>query len=218
MFGVRKAALFDLDGVIVDTAKYHYLAWGEIANSLGFNFSKKQNEKLKCVSRRESLEILLSLGGINVSEEQKQHLMNEKNKLYIEYINKITAEDILEGSLDYILNLKDKGIKIGLGSASKNDKFILLKLGIINLFDVIIDGTCIKFSKPDPEVFLLGVEGLKLKPEDCVVFEDSQSGIEAAKNAGMYIVGIGDNNTLQNANIVVKNLNELLNNENPCAI
>ncbi len=205
-----KGALFDLDGVIVDTAKYHYLAWKRLAEELGFEFTQEHNEKLKGVSRMRSLEILLEVGGISSTEEEKLAMAEKKNNWYVEYIKEMDESEILKGAREYLLKLRDQGKKIALGSASKNAPVILKNLGITELFDAIIDGNKVSKAKPDPEVFLLGARELGLSPADCVVYEDAEAGIEAAKRAGMGTVGIGSRDILKEADVVVKGLYELL--------
>lgn len=205
-----KGAIFDLDGVLVDTAKYHFMAWKMLADKLGFDFTLEDNERLKGVSRMQSLEILLEIGGISVSEEKKQEYANEKNEAYVRLIESIGEEELLRGTKEYLTLLKEKGIKIALGSASKNAMMILNNLGIVQLFDVIIDGNKVNRTKPDPEVFVKAVQELGLASDDCIVFEDAVAGIEAAKNAGIATVGIGDRNVLSEADMVVKGLYELV--------
>ena len=204
-----KACLFDLDGVIVDTAKYHYLAWKKLANELGFDFTKDQNENLKGISRMESLKILLNIGGLTLDEAEKITLAEKKNNWYREYISKMTPDEILPGTVEFLEKLRNKGIKIALGSASKNAMTILNNVELVNQFDAIIDGTKTSNAKPNPEVFLLGAKQLGVSPCECVVFEDAKAGIEAAINAGMYSVGIGDPLVLNKANIVVSSLKEM---------
>ncbi len=206
-----KGAIFDLDGVIVDTAKYHYLAWKRLANEeLGFDFTEEQNEMLKGVSRVRSLEILLELGGQTRTAEEQEALCAKKNDWYVDSIKSIDESEILKGAKDYLIQLRKKGILISLGSASKNAVPILEGLGIIDLFDAIIDGNKVSKAKPDPEVFLKGAEALGLDPKDCVVFEDSAAGVEAAKAGGMYAVGIGTPEALPLADEHVEGLFELL--------
>ncbi|MGH4049782.1 MAG: beta-phosphoglucomutase [Clostridium sp.] len=204
-----KACLFDLDGVIVDTAKYHYLAWRRLALELGFDFTLQQNESLKGVSRMASLKILLDIGGITLSEAQKISLAEKKNNWYREFIATMTPDEILPGSKELLEKLRISGFKIALGSASKNSMTILNNVGLVNHFDVIIDGTKTSNAKPDPEVFLLGAKELGVLPSECVVFEDAKAGIEAAINGGMYSIGIGDPLVLNKANIVIASLAEM---------
>ncbi|ANE41449.1 beta-phosphoglucomutase [Fervidobacterium sp. SC_NGM5_O18] len=200
-----KACIFDLDGVIVDTAKYHYLAWKRLAKELGFEFTEKDNERLKGVSRMESLEILLSVGGIKIDDENvKLQLAEKKNKWYVEYINQMTKDEILPGVIEFLELLKSAGIKVAIGSASKNTITILERIGLKDFFDVIIDGTKISKAKPDPEVFLKAAEELSVRPEECCVFEDAVAGIQAAKSAGMKVIGVGDPTILKDADKVIQ--------------
>ncbi len=207
-----KAALFDLDGVIVDTAKYHFLAWQRLANELGFNFSEKDNERLKGVSRMRSLEILLEVGGLlgSFSESEMVEMTTRKNEWYVAYISKIDESEILKGTVTCLKGFKDLGIKIALGSASKNAMLILNNLKLTPYFDAIIDGTKTTKAKPDPEVFLLGAQAFGLEPEACVVFEDAQAGIEAAKIAGMKAVAVGKPENLQGYDRIVRGLYEVV--------
>jgi len=204
-----KGCIFDLDGVIVDTAKYHYIAWRELAHELGFLFTEKDNERLKGVSRMKSLEILLEVGGMSFSESRKKALAEKKNKRYVELINQLTPEDILPGARLFIENLKTKNIKTALGSASKNAMTILNKLEITNLFESIIDGTKVSKAKPDPEVFLKAAQELDLNPEECIVFEDAQAGIEAAKNGKMWAVAVGKPENLSGYNAIISSFSNI---------
>jgi beta-phosphoglucomutase len=205
-----KALIFDLDGVLTDTAKYHYLAWKELAADLGFDFKESDNERLKGVSRMRSLEILLEVGGIEATEEEKVKMAESKNTRYVEMLQQLNKSELLEGAEDYLKKLKAEGVLISLGSASKNAPLILDKLGITHLFDAIVDGNCVSKAKPDPEVFLKGAEMLGLNPADCVVFEDSQAGIEAARNAGCGVIAIDIGGVLTDADKYVKCLGDLL--------
>ncbi len=198
-----KALIFDLDGVIVDTAKYHYLAWKELADSLGFEFTKQHNERLKGVSRVKSLEILLEIGNLSFSEEKKHEFAVNKNKKYLEYVTKMDSSEILSGVINFIEDAKANNIKIALGSASKNAMTILKQIDILKYFDAVIDGTSVSKAKPDPEVFLKGAEALGMKPSECIVFEDAQAGVEAAINGGFYCVGIGGEEELGEANYLM---------------
>lgn len=198
-----KALIFDLDGVIVDTAKYHYLAWKELADELGFFFSREDNERLKGVSRMRSLEILLEVGGVELDEDVKQQLAAQKNERYVGMIKKMPADEILPGALSFLVAAKEKGFRIALGSASKNAMTILNQIKIGDLFDAIIDGNKVSQAKPDPEVFLKGAEELNIKPENCVVFEDAAAGIEAAHNGKMFCIGIGTKENLADADILI---------------
>lgn len=198
-----KGCLFDLDGVIVDTAKYHYLAWKRLAAELGFEFRKEDNERLKGVSRMASLDILLSVGGLCFDEEKKLEFAEKKNNWYVEYISAMDKSEILPGVEQFIKQLKAKGIKVGIGSASKNTMMILNNLEIAGLFDTIVDGNKVSKAKPDPEVFVLGAKELGLDVNNCVVFEDAEAGIEAGKRAGMKTIGIGSPQILKEADKVV---------------
>ncbi len=206
---MNKGFIFDLDGVIVDTAKYHYVAWKKIASDLDFDFTLAQNELLKGVSRLRSLDILLNIGGITKSDSERNVLATQKNELYLELIEKLDFNDLLPGSKTFIENAKDQAIKIALGSASKNAAYILKKLGIAHLFDARIDGTMVSNAKPDPEVFAKAAKLLGLNPANCLVFEDAQAGIDAAKNAGMKCIGIGDKQVLHGADLVVTGLDKI---------
>lgn len=205
-----QAGLFDLDGVIVDTAKFHYLAWRELANGLGFDISETQNEQLKGVSRMESLDIILDIGKVTLDDAEKLRLATVKNTRYVEMVGTIDASEILRGAREYLESLRARGIKVALGSASKNAEIILQNLGVRDLFDAVIDGTKITKSKPDPEVFLLGAKAVGVPASACVVFEDAAAGIQAAKAGGMYAVGIGHAENLPGADVVVPGLYALL--------
>ncbi len=201
--------IFDLDGVIVDTAKYHYLAWKNLADNLGFEFTETHNELLKGVSRVRSLEILLDIGKVDLSEDKKRDILVAKNEDYLKYIYKMGANEILPGVENLLNTLDALGIKYVLGSASKNAPLILNQVGLFDRFRGIVDGNSVSKAKPDPEVFLIGAEKLNLKPECCVVFEDAIAGIEAANKANMISVGVGDDNTLSDADFNFKNLTEI---------
>ncbi|UPK72517.1 beta-phosphoglucomutase [Chitinophaga filiformis] len=203
------ACIFDLDGVIVDTAVYHFKAWKRLANELGFNFTAAQNEKLKGVSRVRSLELILEWGGIQKSAAEQQELATRKNEWYVDMVHHMTPEEILPGAKELLESLRAAGIKTALGSASKNARVILEKVDILSLFDVVVDGNMVAASKPDPEVFLKGAEALGVAPERCVVFEDAIAGVEAGKAGGMKVVGIGEKDVLHEADLVVSGLHEI---------
>lgn len=194
-----EACLFDLDGVLVDTAKYHYLAWKRLAAELGFTFTEQDNERLKGVSREASLQILLEIGGLEPDEAARKELAQRKNNWYVESISRMDATEILPGALEFLQECRSQGIKTALGSASKNALLILNNTGLAPHFDAIIDGTKTSRAKPDPEVFLLGAEALGVAPSACVVFEDAEAGIEAAARAGMRSVGIGSSPAVEAA-------------------
>ncbi|WP_026899064.1 beta-phosphoglucomutase [Daejeonella oryzae] len=204
-----KACIFDLDGVIVDTAVYHFKAWKRLANELGFDFTEEDNEKLKGISRTQSLELILGWGGVSKTDEHKLELATLKNKWYVEMIDEMHPEEILPGTREFLESVRDAGYKTALGSASKNSVKILEKVNLINLFDVIVDGNEVTASKPDPQVFLEGARGLNVNPDECVVFEDAIAGVEAALAAGMKVVGIGSAETLTGADLVVSGLDKV---------
>jgi beta-phosphoglucomutase len=198
-----EACIFDLDGVIVDTAKYHYLAWKELAEELGFLFTEEDNERLKGVSRMRSLEILLEVGGITLDENRKLEIASQKNQQYVSYIEKMTPDEILPGVIDFLKSVRSKGIKTAIGSASKNTPLILERLQLNSYFDAVIDGNKVSEAKPNPEVFLKGAYELGLAPSNCIVFEDAAAGVEAAIRGGMKCVGIGRPENLPGADLVV---------------
>jgi len=201
-----EACIFDLDGVIVDTAVYHYQAWKRLANELGFDFTEAQNERLKGISRMRSLELILQWGGIHKTAAEQQALATRKNEWYVEMINQMTPQEILPGAKEFLEQVRSAGLSTALGSASKNSSAILERTALLPLFDAIVDGNTVTASKPDPEVFLKGAAALGIAPAHCVVFEDAIAGIEAAKAAGMKSVGIGDRETLTGADTVVPGL------------
>lgn len=201
--------IFDLDGVIVDTAKYHYLAWKNLSEELEIDFTKEHNELLKGVSRIRSLEIILELGNKQISDADFDRFLHKKNTDYLSYIEKMDESEILPGVLDALKWIKEKDGKIVLGSASKNAKPILEKVGLMGYFDAIVDGNDVSKAKPDPEVFLLGAERTNSKPEESVVFEDAIAGIQAANNAGMLSIGIGEMEVLKEADFVFQNFTEI---------
>jgi beta-phosphoglucomutase len=195
----KKAFIFDLDGVIVDTAKYHFLAWQKLAQELGIEFTPEHNEELKGVSRVRSLDIILELGNVHASQEEKNKWLIQKNEDYLSYLVDIDESEILPGVLPVLHYLKDKNQLIALGSASKNARPILEKTGILSLFDAIVDGNDVSNAKPDPEVFLRAAQLLNANYEDAIVFEDSVAGVQAANIAKMTSVGIGDASILHEA-------------------
>jgi beta-phosphoglucomutase len=187
----RKAVIFDLDGVIVTTDHYHYLAWKRMADEEGIYFDKHINERLRGVSRMESLEIILEKAKKEYSDGEKAELAERKNRYYKELLEELKPGDILPGVTDMLKELKQRQIKVAIGSSSKNTPFILEKINLSSYFDAVADGNSIKYSKPDPEVFLLAASKLAVKPEECVVVEDAEAGIEAALAGGMKAVGVG---------------------------
>jgi beta-phosphoglucomutase len=203
------ACIFDLDGVIVDTARYHFLAWKRLTDQLGIHFTEEDNERLKGVSRMASLEIILEIGNRKVDEGQKQKYATLKNNWYIDYISKMTPDEILPGSLEFIKELRNANIRVAIGSASKNTPMILERVGILELFDAVADGNIISKAKPDPEVFLKAAEMVGIKPGECAVFEDAVAGVQAARNAGMMCIGVGSPRILTQAHFVIPGLNEM---------
>ena len=196
---MSKAFIFDLDGVIVDTAKYHFMAWQKIAAELDIAFTPEHNEKLKGVSRVRSLDIILELGQISATQEDKNHWLRQKNEDYLSYIDNMNRDEILPGVEMTLQYLREHGQKIALGSASKNARPILEKVHLLQYFDAIVDGNDVTNAKPDPEVFVQAARLLGTDATQSVVFEDSEAGIEAANIAGMVSVGIGDANILSRA-------------------
>ncbi len=206
-----KAVIFDLDGVVVDTAKYHYMAWKKLAEDLGFDFDISHNERLKGVSRMESLNIVLEVGGItDSSQEQKEELAARKNSYYLSMIEKLDQSEILPGITEFLEKIRRAGYKTALGSASKSGGMILRKLGLAPQFDVIVDGNLVEKPKPDPEVFVKGAQLLGIPCEECIVVEDAKAGVEAAHAGHMKCIGIGDPEILGEAEKVVSSTKELI--------
>jgi beta-phosphoglucomutase len=201
--------IFDLDGVIVDTAKYHYLAWRKLANELGFEFSQEQNELFKGVSRKRCLEILLDIGKIKATQEQFDTWMIDKNVDYLAYIEKMDTKEILPDVPRVLEYLQKRNIPIALGSASKNARPILEKVNLLSYFDSIVDGNSVTKAKPDPEVFLIAANNLGVNANSCVVFEDAVAGIQAANSAKMTSIGIGDSNILDEASYNFNDFTEI---------
>lgn len=204
-----KACIFDLDGVIVDTAVYHFKSWKRLADELGINFTEHDNERLKGVSRMRSLDIILEIGNVTKTDAEKDELAARKNEWYTEMINKMKPEEVLPGARQFLELVRKAGIKTALGSASKNSGIILEKTNLASLFDTIVDGNHVSKAKPDPEVFLKGAEALNEKPVDCVVFEDAIAGVEAALAGGMKVIGIGSPEILNKADLVVSGLDKM---------
>ena len=206
---MKKGFIFDLDGVIVDTAKYHYLAWKKLANELGFEFTKEQNELFKGVSRKRCLEILLKIGNRTATQQEFDTWMVEKNVDYLNYIENMDASEILTDVPKILEYLKKNNIPIALGSASKNAQPILEKVGLLHYFDAIVDGNNVTKAKPDPEVFLLAAKHLGVNADDCIVFEDAVAGVEAANAAKMISIGIGEKNILNEADYIFNDFTEI---------
>lgn len=204
-----KACIFDLDGVIVDTARYHYLAWKRLADELNISFEERDNERLKGVSRMASLNILLELGGRQASDEEKTKLAARKNLWFVDFINHMNRSEIFVGVEDLLRDIRLQGILVGLASSSKNAPQVVKALGIAALFDAIVDGSMVTRTKPDPEIFLLAASLLNVPPVNCVVIEDAAAGIEAAKAAGMKCIGVGSREQLSAADLVVEKTGEI---------
>ena len=203
-----KAVIFDLDGVIADTARFHYQAWKKLASGIGINLTYEFNEKLKGVGRMESLDLMLTLASKNYSNEEKMELANRKNRYYLEFINRMTPSDLLPGVIECFEVLKDNNIKIVLASASKNYLYVIKRLEIEKYFDYIVSGKDISKSKPDPEIFIKAAEGIKAATYNCAGVEDSIAGILAINACNMFSIGIGDKEDLYNADICLENLTE----------
>lgn len=204
-----KAFIFDLDGVIVDTARFHFLAWKKLADELEIPFTEHDNERLKGVSRIRSLDIILEMGKVQMNDNDKAHFLKEKNEDYLSYIATMTPDDVLP-DVPRILNfLNSHHIPMALGSASKNAKSILEKVHLLNAFNAIVDGNEVNKAKPDPEVFLIAAQKLSVPPQQCVVVEDAIAGIKAANAAQMYSIGIGHPAILSEARCVFKNFTEI---------
>ena len=200
-----KGYIFDLDGVLVDTAKYHYIAWKTIAKEFNFELTPQHNEQLKGIGREVSLHQILQWAGKTLSETDFTDTALRKNKLYLEQISSIDSSELLPGVLNFLQLLKAHHKKIALGSASRNARLVLERTGILPLFDAIVDGTMVSKAKPNPEVFLKAAEGLRLPPADCCVFEDAPAGVQAAKSAGMKVIGVGNSEVLKSADTVIPN-------------
>ncbi|MGB9811245.1 MAG: beta-phosphoglucomutase [Dictyoglomus turgidum] len=203
-----EGVIFDLDGVITDTARYHYLAWKRLADELNIYFDEKINERLKGVSRLESLEIILERSNKKYSQEEKEYYANKKNEYYKEFIKNITPKDLLPGALEFIEELRKRGIKTAIASVSKNAFTIIENLGIGDKFDYIVDTNNIKKGKPDPEIFLNASYNIGVPPQKCIGIEDSAVGIIAIKRAGMFAVGVGNPETVKEADLILKDLTE----------
>jgi beta-phosphoglucomutase len=211
MIDMVEAVIFDLDGVITDTAEYHYLAWKALADELEIPFDRRLNERLKGISRMESLELILTSGGMGkrFSSVEKEKLAAKKNQYYLQLIAHITPQDILPGIASLIQEIKRHGLKIGLASASKNASAVLDSLELTSQFDVVVDASKITKGKPDPEIFLTAAHALGVPPRNCIGIEDAASGIEAIRAAGMFAVGVGDAGTLSRAHYIVDSTSKL---------
>jgi beta-phosphoglucomutase len=206
---LNRAFIFDLDGVITETSEYHFLAWKTVCKKIGYDLTRKKNEELKGINRNKCLDLIMEWGKIRLSEKEIESLLEAKNNIYKDYIKDLNENDICEGVLNFINDAIKNNIKIALYSASRNAKRILCQLKIIDLFTVIIDGNNVSNAKPDPEGFKIAADLTKTNTKDCVVFEDSISGIEGANKLNMYTVGIGSRDVLKNADVVYKGFKNL---------
>ena len=205
-----KAFIFDLDGVLVFTDRYHYEAWKKLADRLGIYFDETINNRLRGVSRMESLEIILERSDVSYSDKEKEAFAAEKNETYRELLSHMRPEDVSEDVRDTLRRLRERGHRMAIGSSSKNTKYILERVGLTDMFDAISDGTNITHSKPDPEVFLKAAEYLGERADNCIVVEDAYSGIDAAKAAGMTAVGIGDAAFYDRADVTITALCDII--------
>jgi beta-phosphoglucomutase len=201
---VIKACIFDLDGVIIDTAKYHFLAWKRLGAELGITLTEVENERLKGVSRLRSLEIVLEIGGVTKTDAEKEALCTKKNEWFVEFIRKIKPDEMYPGVRTLIQRIRGRGVGVALASSSKNAEMVVELLDLRKEFDVIVDGTMIVNTKPDPEIFLLAAKKLGIPPAESLVFEDAEAGVEAACRAGMKCIGIGSVEQLSKANIIIQ--------------
>lgn len=205
-----KGIIFDLDGVIIHTDHYHYLAWEKMASQFHLSFDEMLNHKLRGISRMDSLNTIIDYNKASYSYEQKEMMADIKNTYYQSFLDELTEEDLDKEIKDTLDELKERGFKLAIGSSSRNAKRILKNIGLIDFFDAISDGTNIEKSKPDPEVFLKAAEKLGLNPESCCVIEDADSGIQAAKNAGMLAIGYGNAKDSELTDVKLETFNDLL--------
>jgi beta-phosphoglucomutase len=201
-----QAFVFDLDGVITDTAKFHFIAWQKLAQRLGFDIDHEFNERLKGVGRMDSLNLILQHGGVTLTDEQKDKEAAQKNDEYVELIADMSAADLLPGAREALESVRGAGLKTALASASKNAPAILARLGISDLFDTVVDANLVVNGKPDPEIFLKAAAQLGVSPNACIGVEDAVAGVRSIKDAGMYAIGIGDAQVLTRADLVIDGL------------
>ena len=206
-----KGFIFDLDGVLTDTAEYHYLAWKKLADRLGIQLDRKMNEQLKGISRMDSLDRILAIGNQmdRYTLEEKEKLADEKNEDYKELILEVTPNDLLPGIANLLADLRAKDIRLALASASKNGPVIMERLGIADMFDTVVDPATLAKGKPDPEIFIKGAQQLNLKPIECVGVEDAQAGIKSINAAGIFSVGVGTKEMMKEADYAVTSTQEL---------
>ncbi|WP_431124592.1 beta-phosphoglucomutase [Flagellimonas flava] len=196
-----KGFIFDLDGVITDTAELHYKAWKNLADEMGWDFDYEINDKLRGISRMDSIKVILDHNQASLNEETLAELATKKNDIYVASLDEMTSEDYLPGAKELLTHLRTEGFNVALGSASKNAIKVLQQLNANMYFDVIGDGNSVSKSKPEPDIFLYGSEKMKLQPDECIVFEDAESGIDAAKAGGFYSVGIGPKERVGHADL-----------------
>ena len=205
-----KGVIFDLDGVICFTDRFHYLAWKQAVDPLGVSFDEKINDRLRGVSREQSLEIILEKYDGQLSQEEKTTLCEKKNNIYKELLKTLSPKDVSEDVMYTLYELKRRGLKIAIGSSSKNTRFILEQLKILELFDAVSDGNGLTKSKPDPEVFLKAADMLQLPPANCLVVEDAESGIDAGNAGGFTTVGIGVAANYDKSDFKIQQLSDIL--------
>jgi beta-phosphoglucomutase len=206
-----KAVIFDMDGVLTETSKQHFLAWKHLAKDLGFEITNQINEQLKGISRLESLDIVLSAGNMidKYTKIEKVQLADKKNAIYQSLISKFTRENLSAGALSILGSLRDNKVKIGLASVSKNAQFLLEAMEIKDYFDVVVDPSEIANGKPAPDIFIMAAQKLGVEPSNCIGIEDAFAGVEAIKKAGMKPIGIGSKRVLYNCEVVFDNLTEI---------
>ncbi|EOT25874.1 beta-phosphoglucomutase [Enterococcus saccharolyticus] len=208
---MKKGFVFDLDGVITDTAKFHYLAWKDLADEIGIEIDLKFNEQLKGISRMDSLERILAYGNKSdaFTTEQKEALAEKKNTHYVELLQDLTPDDLLPGVQEFLNDAKAQNVPCAIASASKNAPFILEKLGVQDAFDAIVDPATLTKGKPDPEIFVRAAEAINITPAEAVGFEDAQAGLDGIKAAGMYAVGVYSGEELHGADLIVHHLTDI---------
>ena len=205
-----KAIIFDLDGVLVTTDDCHYSAWKQLADEENIYFDRSINERLRGISRMESLEIVLEKANRQYSTDEKKEMAERKNSYYVSLVKEIDQSYLIDGALDFVSYVKENALKTAIGSSSKNAKLILTRTGISSMFDAIVDGNIISNSKPDPEVFLKAAEQLGIEPCECLVCEDADAGVEAALTAGMHILAVGYAKDNKKATYSAQNLSDAL--------
>ncbi|MDC6367077.1 MULTISPECIES: beta-phosphoglucomutase [Flavobacteriaceae] len=203
-----KGFIFDLDGVITDTAELHYEAWKNLADEMGWDFDRNLNEELRGISRMDSIKVIMEHNKVTLDQEKIIELATKKNDLYVASLDNMTPEDYLPGAMELLTHLRTEGFRVALGSASKNAPKVLEQLNANRFFDVIGDGNSVKKSKPEPDIFLYGANKMKLQPEECIVFEDAEKGIDAAKAGGFYSVGIGPKERVGHADLRFDSMEE----------